>query len=320
MNWIFKPIFKTANKLGLAITLLTSACTRCPKSEIDEIYARIPKPDTKNRGFDLKGWTYEKAVSPKTDETYYYYHHPSKKENAPVFVLVHGLFLDGRTFINFGPLADSFELMALELPYESSFYRGKKSDFPELLQDFLDTLKLSDIYLGGVSLGGQIAMLYAELTPKAKIRGLALISTDMTKTKGELRRATRGAKAISKLTRGDDGKMLCILSKLARRQKKNATQESERAFEIFSIKHPSFYREVLSIAYDMKTVPRIDLIDAPAIVVHGDEDSTIPIRKARALAEMLPNATFHTIEGGEHTMAYTRGEVIAEMIKDHFVE
>jgi pimeloyl-ACP methyl ester carboxylesterase len=318
MSGIFHKITKKTKKLGVLLDIVAAVFTRRSKSDIEAIYARVPDPENKNRGFDLKGWHYKTAVSNRTNETYYYYHLRSKTPDAPVFLLVHGLFLDGRTFINFGPLAEIFDLVALELPHGSPFYRGRWEDFSEMLQDFIDALGLERFHLGGVSLGGQIAMAYMTQNPAANVRGLALVSTDMVKSENELRKAKRVARIIAWITRNDDDRLISVLSKLAEGEKRNAEGEAAKAFEIFQLKHPSFYKEVLRIAGDMKSVPRLSNIGVPTVIVHGDEDATVPIASARRLAFEIPNAVFKTIEGGGHTIAYTRGETISRMIRDFF--
>jgi pimeloyl-ACP methyl ester carboxylesterase len=228
------------------------------------------------------------------------------------------LFLDGRTFVNFGPLADAFELIAIELPHASPFYNGKQQDFSGVLQDFIDTLELKDLYLGGVSLGGQIALLYMVQDQTTNVLGLALISTDMVKTEKELKKAKRVASVINRLVRNDDDRLLYTLNKLAEHKRKNAEGESVKAMEIFQLKHPLFYREVLNITGDMKSLPELMTIGVPTLIIHGDNDLTIPIDKARHLVDHIPNATFKTVEGGEHTVAYTRGEMISAMIRDFY--
>ena len=111
---------------------------------------------------------------------------------------------------------------------------------------------------------------------------------------------------------------MCILNKLAQRQKKTAKGETVKAMEIFSIKHPAFYKEVLLIADNMDSPPDLTAINVPTIIIHGDSDSTISIKDSRRLLDYIPNAVFKTIKGGEHTLAYTRGEIVAGMISDHF--
>ena len=88
--------------------------------------------------------------------------------------------------------------------------------------------------------------------------------------------------------------------------------------EIFVLKRPSFYREVMAIATDLEAVPRLEAIAAPTLIIHGDSDTTVPIESARRLADHIPNAVFKTVEGGEHTIAYTRGERISAMVRDFF--
>ena len=320
MKKILATITKKIQNLGTLVALLASSCTNCPKEEVDAVIASIPDFAKKNQGADLKGWTYKNVTSEVSGETYYYYHLPAKKPNAETFVLIHGMFLDGRTFLNFSSLAEDFSLIALELPHDSIYYTGNNPDFPKLLQVFLDALKLERIHLGGVSLGGQIAMFYMEQDPKTQVDGLALISTDMTKDEKELRKAMRRARAVLKVTKDDDRKMICLLGNLADRKRKKATLEDEEVMKIFSVKHPSFYRQVLYTAINMRAVPRLDKIKAPTLVIHGTDDSTIPFDSAKNLVNYIPNSELKVIEGGEHGMAYTRADEVVNFIKQRFVK
>ena len=306
--------------VALGFAALTTGCTRCPDEEIDAIYASIPEPATKHQaGDDLKGWTYAHITSEASKQTYYYYHMPSKKPDAPVFVLVHGMFLDGRTYLNFGPLAEDFELVALELPYSSPFYKGQVGDFPRLLQDFLDTMKLTRIYLGGVSLGGQIAMFYMVQDPKTEVDGLALISTDMVKNEEELDKAKKNIERLLGLTDDDDRKMLCVLSKVVNWKKKRAGESSKEVLDLFTYKKPSFYRQVMYTGLNMKAPPKLEKIKVPTLIILGDADSTIEFDDAKPLVNHIPGAELKVIKDGEHDMAFTRADEVVPLLKEKFV-
>lgn len=312
--------FKKAAFLLLTLPGISGCVTRCPEKEIDAALASIPDPETKNNGADLKGWEYKKVRSKTSGQTYYYYHMASEKPGAPVFVLLHGMFLDGRTFLNFGDLATDFELVAPELPQASPFFDGQVKDFPNLLQDFLDAMHIERMYLGGVSLGGQIAMFYMVYLHKTPVEGLALITTDMVKDEKELRAAQKNARRILKITRDDDRRMICLLSKLSTRKKEKADATEQEVMKIFSVKHPSFYRQVLYTAGNMKAPPDLKTIHTPTLIVLGDADTTIPFDSAKHLVEYIPGAKMEVVKGGEHSSAYTRGPEIVAMIKKAFLE
>ena len=314
---IVKPLKKAA-LVFLTLPGISGCLTRCPEEEIDAVLANIPDPEHKNDGADLKGWEYRKARSEKSGETYYYYHMPSRKEGAPKFVLVHGMFLDGRTFLNFGELAEDFELYAPELPHQSPFFHGQVEDFPNLLQDFLDAVGIERMYLGGVSLGGQIAMFYMVYGQKTPVDGLALMNTDMVKSDEELADAKKNAERLLKITKDDDRKMICLLQKLASRKRKKADASEKEVMKIFAVKHPSFYRQVLYIARNMKAPPDLKKIKVPTLVVLSDADTTIPFESAQHLPAAIPGATMKVVKGGEHSAAFTRADEVVGYIRDKF--
>ncbi len=311
-------LLKKAVFLLFTVPGLSSCLTRCPETEIKSIFDSIPDPETKNEGFDLKGWEYKTVKSEASGETYYYYHMPSKKPDAPAFVLVHGMFLDGRTFLNLDNLASDFELFAIELPHESKYFKGQVEDFPNLLQDFLDTMKIERMYLGGVSLGGQISMFYMVYNAKTTVDGLVLITTDMVKSQKELDSAKKNANRILKITDDDDKKMLCLLNKLVTRKKQKAKESEQEVLKIFTIKNPSFYRQVLYTAENMKEPPDLGKIKVPTLIILADADSTIPFDKARHLPSKIEGSELKVLKGAEHDAAFTSGPEVAELIQKKF--
>ncbi len=317
---IFEILWKKFRALGTLAAVIVTSCTNCPKEEIDAMLAAIPDFETRNRGVDLKGWVPSSVTSKAGGETYNYYHMPSKKKDAPTFVLIHGMFLDGRTFLNFGKLAEDFELISLELPHDSMYYTGYNSDFPKLLQVMLDALGLERIHLGGVSLGGQIAMFYVMADHKTQVDGLALISTDLSKDEKELKKNKSRARAALKITRDEDNRIICMINKLSNRKKKNATPEDEEVMKIFSLKKPSFYREVLYCAIHTESVHPLKTIDVPTVVIHGTEDSTIPFDSGKNLVNYIPSSELKVVQGGEHGMAYTRADEVVGYIREKFVK
>ncbi len=51
-------------------------------------------------------------------------------------------------------------------------------------------------------------------------------------------------------------------------------------------------------------------ISAPTLIVHGSADTNVPLQQSQKLVEALPHGSLQVIEGGEHMMFLTHGELI----------
>ena len=60
-------------------------------------------------------------------------------------------------------------------------------------------------------------------------------------------------------------------------------------------------------------------VKAPVLLVHGTADANVPYSQSVAVAEMLTNATLHTIEGADHMMPFTHEQEMTNAI-EAFVE
>ena len=70
-------------------------------------------------------------------------------------------------------------------------------------------------------------------------------------------------------------------------------------------------------AYDFRD--RLDQIDVPVLVVHGDKDGTVSVQHAIEMQEKIPNCTAAIIENGGHlALQENEAEVLAAM--DTFLE
>jgi pimeloyl-ACP methyl ester carboxylesterase len=52
-------------------------------------------------------------------------------------------------------------------------------------------------------------------------------------------------------------------------------------------------------------------IEVPVVILHGDQDPTVPIRNARRLAEALPNCELIEVKGAHHLPARNAADVVA---------
>lgn len=60
----------------------------------------------------------------------------------------------------------------------------------------------------------------------------------------------------------------------------------------------------------------LDAIQAPTLVIHGDEDLMAPVVGAQILAERIPDARLEFIEGGRHGIATEFPDVVSQLTRD----
>ena len=60
---------------------------------------------------------------------------------------------------------------------------------------------------------------------------------------------------------------------------------------------------------------RLDELDVPALVLHGDADRVLPVENAHALHERLPDSTLEIIEGGSHLFFIEDSDVVNEHLR-----
>jgi 3-oxoadipate enol-lactonase len=58
----------------------------------------------------------------------------------------------------------------------------------------------------------------------------------------------------------------------------------------------------------------VELIDAPAVVVHGDEDLIVPVENGRMLAARLPNARYVELQGVGHNVQLEVPETLNALV------
>ena len=59
--------------------------------------------------------------------------------------------------------------------------------------------------------------------------------------------------------------------------------------------------------------PWLQEINAPTLVIAGEEDSAVPLHHARILSQDIPNAALRTLPAG-HTLIWTHPEQLAALI------
>ncbi|MFI9150955.1 alpha/beta fold hydrolase [Streptomyces sp. NPDC053367] len=179
------------------------------------------------------------------------------------------------------------------------------SRFAQDIEELLDELEVDGFVLGGLSMGGQIAMACLALFGD-RVRGLLLADTFAEPETEEGRRA-RNAMADRLLAEGMRGYADEVLEKMvapyARPEVKahvhrmmTATDPRGAAAALRGRAERPDYRPLLSG------------VTVPALVVVGADDEYTPVADAETLHAALPDSALHVVEGAAHMPNLERPE------------
>ena len=223
---------------------------------------------------------------------------------APALVLLHGFPLDRRVWeTQVAELSREVRVIAPDL---RGFGESASAE-PFTLEDLADDVHalLGEIgalpaVIGGLSMGGYVALAYAKKYPK-DLRGLALIDTkaDADTTEGKQGRdkmialvREKGSAAIA------DEMMPKMLAPGAAEQQPAVAKQLRAIMEScppFTIAHAlAALRDRPDHACNLPSIP------VPTLVIVGEHDALTPPEKSQAIAKETPNAQLVTIRGAGH--------------------
>jgi len=290
--------------LGTAALLLAAAC-------IPSHPTRTARPEV-----PIAPWTERTARSADSCAEYRYLHLDGPAPGAPVLLLLPGGFYDARIFLNMAPLAERFEVVALDWPDSCAMYTGHVEDYGEIAADFLRALGIREIYLAGVSMGTYAAIDLASRKKEITVKALALYSTVMFGI-DEDEVARRGRMARFGLKLGPE-KMRALIERGVRKAEYEEAQGVPQS-EIFWVRPYSYYYQLFSMTLNQGSRRQATPgIECPTLVVHGDEDEVMPVRWARLTTSVFPDAEYVEEPGGAHSMIYSRGPRLAKEALDFF--
>jgi len=225
--------------------------------------------------------------------------------SGPPLVLLHGFPLDGRVWDDQAAgLADRCRVIVPDL----RGFGQSKSDAPFTIESLADDVHalLAGIgalpcVLGGLSMGGYVALAYAKKYP-ADLRGLALIDTraegDSPEGKAgrakmiETARGPGGAKAVA------DQMMPKMVAADARDHRPDLVRRLRGVMEAcppLTIEHAlAAMRDRPDFTADLSS------IRTPALIVVGDTDAITPPAMAETLHKGIAGSTLAVVKGAGH--------------------
>lgn len=256
---------------------------------------------------------------------------------AKTIILIHGLGSYLPAWKNNIPeLSKHYRVIAIDLPgYGKSSkapHSGMMTYYAGVVKDFINTLGLESVILGGHSMGGQISMVTALYHPE-KVEKLILAAP------AGFERFTEGEKEWFRGVMTVRGVMLTsvedIISNLAYNfydlpddaEFMITDRIAMRSAEDFNAYAYAVVQSVNGMV-DEATIDHLHKIEQPALIIFGENDNLIPNRFlnpgftrdiAKAGAEKIPDNELHMVPKTGHFVQFEASEEFNRLVID-FVE
>jgi pimeloyl-ACP methyl ester carboxylesterase len=239
--------------------------------------------------------------------------------DGPPILFAHGTLMDRTMFApQIEALAPEYRAAAFDFRARTEFWAGPY-DLDDLVGDTLavaDGLGMDAPVLAGMSMGGFTALRYALQHPD-RLSGLVLIDA--------------GAEPYDEADREQYGGMVADLPDADRISRglaeasahflfgETTTAETPELVERWVSRWETYvpegvYHEVHSWLDRPGVADRLDEIDVPTLVVHGEEDRSLPIDGAERMADTIPDAELVRVPESGHTATLERPDVVSEAI------
>jgi class 3 adenylate cyclase/pimeloyl-ACP methyl ester carboxylesterase len=171
----------------------------------------------------------------------------------------------------------------------------------------LDAAGMDRVYLGGLSEGGPLAILFAATYPE-RVDGLILINTFAGPVPGipeELHRAFIDEQVAvweTFLERWGDPASPIVEAFIPSRADDQAFRRWVARYTTNAMR-PAAVRAAMEMTRAMNVASLLPTIQVPTLVIHVTGDRVIPSIAGKALARAIPNARFEAFEGDDHMYA-----------------
>lgn len=240
-------------------------------------------------------------------------------KDAPTLLLLHGFpFNQSQWKHQVEALSDTWHIITPDLRGQGKTPRGEGAVSIEFLVDdlieLLEEQGLEKIHLGGLSMGGYVALRMVDRHPEL-IDKLLLFDTraEEDSNEGRVGRAggirTLRTKGMAALAEG-------LLPKLfPEGQRSGPAYDAIR--EMILESDPKGAQDALvAMASRLDLTKALERITQPTLIVVGSEDQLTPPDAAKAMHAAIPNATLAIIDGAGHVAPLTHPEPVNEAIRE----
>ncbi|WP_326547235.1 alpha/beta hydrolase [Mycolicibacterium sp. ND9-15] len=267
---------------------------------------------------------------------------PVRADDAATVVLLHGGGVDSASlsWAGVGPRLAAAECRVLA-PDHPGYGQSPPAPWPATqdrlvgyVNEFVDAVVFGRYAIGGLSLGGGMTIGHVLERPE-NVTGAMLLGsygimprlsdgplcrvrqaltwamsrtgllTAVTKWSGRNRQVM--TRVIPALIRDPAQRTPELLDEIL------AAARSEHAFDAFAQwQRDQFRWDRLTTDYRA----RLTSFPRPALIVHGDRDTSVPIAAARAAADLIPDVRFEVVAGAAHWVQRDRPEVVIAAMLD----
>jgi pimeloyl-ACP methyl ester carboxylesterase len=237
-------------------------------------------------------------------------------------VLLHAFPVDGRMWApQVEALADGYQVIVPDLRgFGAAREQAVEEAGMDLLADdvarLLDDRGLDRVVLGGLSMGGYVALAFVRRHPD-RLGGLLLLDTKAG-ADGDQARADRLQMAERVLAEGTGFLPEAMLPRLL--GKTSLEERPDLVERVGALVREQDPRAVAGAQRGMAARPDatevLASVAVPALVVTGEEDTVTGPEVGRGLAAAIPDARFLLVEGAGHLSSMERPEVVNEALLD----
>lgn len=244
---------------------------------------------------------------------------------GPALLLFHAFPLSRHMWDPLIPaLADRFRIIAPDLPgFGGSEAREEQPSLETYAQDaaaLLDTLSIQRAVLGGLSMGGYIALAFYRLFPQ-RVRALILADTRPQADSPETRQAREQLITLVD-TDGTAALADALLPRLLAPESAECNPQLVDQVHAM-IEHASILGVIAALRAMMDRPDATTLlpqITCPTLIIVGENDTVTPKADAEVMAARLPRAKLIVIPDAGHLSNLERPDVFNRAVRDFLTE
>ncbi|MGB9224338.1 alpha/beta fold hydrolase [Mycobacterium sp.] len=252
---------------------------------------------------------------------------PPDRADAPVVFFGHGLLFSGWMFHpQIAALKSQYRCVAIDWRGQGqSSATADGYDMDTLADDavaLVESLGVAPVHYVGLSMGGFIGQRIAARRPEL-IRTLSLLDTSAGPEDADNVKKYKLLGAVYRLTgigplRKSVQPIMFGPPFLADPASKQVIKEWER--QLGRTQRAGIRQAVLGVANRLPAESEIGRIEAPTLVIVGDDDAATPPHKSQRIVELIPGARLVTIPDCGHTSTLEQPDVVTDLLRDFLAQ
>ncbi len=239
-------------------------------------------------------------------------------ELTQTIVCLHGIGGDDASFAPQSEhLAGRYRVVVWNMPGYRESANVDQLSFEGLagsVEKLIDALACGPVHIMGQSIGGMIAQEMFHRYPE-KVKSLILVAT--TTAFGGRDNSFKGAFLKARLAPLDDGRTMEQIAEAAIPSIVGSNTEQHTitdATNSMAALDADVYRQVLACLVTFSRRQEWMDINCPVCLVAGSEDTNSPAATMKKMADKLPHAEFHEIEGAGHLVNLEQGKIFNNIV------